>query len=53
MPGTAAAATLAGSTAARRPHLKLGVFDSIAAPFSSIALRIAASDTGMRPRWYA
>jgi len=48
--GVAAAATFAGSTAASRPQRKLIVFDSIAAPLSSIALRIAASETGIRPR---
>ena len=51
--GIAAASTRLGSTAASRPQRKLCVFDSIAAPFSSIARRIAASDSGSSPRWYA
>jgi hypothetical protein len=40
---------LSGSAAARRPHSKASRFIVTASPFSSIALRMAARESGTRP----
>ena len=52
-PRVAAAFTFRESITASRPHSKLFLFDSTAAPFNSIERTIAVAEIGSRPFWYA
>ena len=51
--GRACRRTASGKAAARRPQVKLSLLESTAVPFNSIAFTIAASDSGISPRWKA